>query len=88
MTKAPQQKQIAAEPQSGWPDSNRRPPEPHYAQYIRHITGDSRFFAGFGENFLELKSPFPGIQGGYVLKKVLEGSRGSQASIWWSWCAG
>ena len=23
--------------------SNRRPPEPHYTQAIRHITGDARF---------------------------------------------
>ena len=41
-----------------------RPPEPHYTQVIRHITGDAWFLAGFGENFPESESPFPGINGG------------------------
>ena len=50
----------------------RKPPYSDYQHLIRHITGDARFYSGFGENFLESKSPFPGIQGGYVLKKVLE----------------
>ena len=39
---------------------------------IRQITGDARFYSGFGENFLESESRFPGIQGGYVVEKVLE----------------
>ena len=59
-------------PQSGRPDSDRRPPEPHYTQVIRQIAGDARFYSRFGENFLESESAFPGIQGGYVMEKVLE----------------
>ncbi len=39
-------------------------PEPHYTQAIRHITGDSWFFAGFGEDLPESESWIPGIQGG------------------------
>ena len=39
------------------------------------------FLAGFGENFLELELPNPGIQGGYVLEKVLKcGSSGTQST--------
>ena len=52
--------------------SNRRPPEPHYTQVIRQITGDARFHSGFGENFPESESRNPGIQGGYVVEKALE----------------
>ena len=54
--------------------SNRRPPEPHYTYLIRQITGDPWFHSGFGENFLESASSFPGIQGGYVLENVSNGA--------------